>query len=62
LERLNSVLDGRQQDQFNYFVEHLSVYQVNHGSDRVAWKITSVASKEHILVAARNSGRFDGIV
>ncbi|MBM3103493.1 LysM peptidoglycan-binding domain-containing protein [Pseudomonas sp. V1] len=62
LERINSLLDGYEQYQFNLFVESLAVNKSFGGSSRVAWKTSNAWRKEKVLIAARNSGVFDGLV
>lgn len=61
LARINSLLDGRQQDQFNCFVENLSTNQADNNPHRVAWKTTNVASKYHIVSAAQKNWHLDGL-
>ncbi|MNJ43260.1 hypothetical protein D3C77_382590 [compost metagenome] len=61
LEKINSILDGYEQNQFNRFIENLAINQLAEPSARVAWKPSNAWRKEKILLVARNSGRFDGL-
>jgi hypothetical protein len=62
LNRLNSILDGPQQDEFNRFIHHLSENPSgNVGSGVVAWTTTNPNHKKEILLAAKASGLFNGI-
>jgi len=62
LNRLNSILDGRQQDEFNQFIHNLSENPLgNAGDGLVAWTTKNPILKKDILVAAHDSGLFDGI-
>ncbi|QYX48370.1 LysM peptidoglycan-binding domain-containing protein [Pseudomonas tussilaginis] len=61
LERINAILDGYEQNQFNRFIENLAINQLAEPSARVAWKPSNAWRKEKVLLAARNSGRFDGL-
>lgn len=60
LERINLLLDGDEQRQFNNFVESLAVHASEKPSPMIAWKAGSIAGKEKALIAARNSGKFGG--
>ncbi|MNJ65738.1 hypothetical protein D3C77_617720 [compost metagenome] len=61
LEKINSLLDGREQNEFNRFVESLAVNnQARLAAE--AWAPSNNWRKEKVLFAARNSGRFDGLV
>ena len=61
LERINAILDGYEQNEFNRFIESLVTKQLTEPSTRVAWKPSNSWRKEKVLLAARNSGRFDGL-
>ncbi|WP_442107758.1 LysM peptidoglycan-binding domain-containing protein [Pseudomonas sp. NUPR-001] len=61
LERINAILDGYEQNQFNRFVEHLAINQRVESSTRVAWTPSNAWRKEKVLLTARNSGLFDGL-
>ncbi|MNJ65065.1 hypothetical protein D3C77_610570 [compost metagenome] len=61
LEKINSILDGYQQNQFNWFIDSLAISPLVERSTRMAWAPSNVWRKEKIMVAARNSGRFDGL-
>jgi hypothetical protein len=55
------LLDGYNQDQFNRFVESLAVNQTTEISTRLVWESKKWWYKEDVLLAARNSGRFNGL-
>jgi hypothetical protein len=59
LGRINSLLDGHEQDKFNRFIDTLVINQPPARSDRDAWIPGNVWRKEKVLTAARRSGRFD---
>ncbi|MFY9960924.1 LysM peptidoglycan-binding domain-containing protein [Pseudomonas sp.] len=61
LERINAILDGYEQNQFNRFIEHLAINQSVEPLSRMAWKPSNAWRKEKVLLAARNSGQFDGL-
>ncbi|MFW9082932.1 LysM peptidoglycan-binding domain-containing protein [Pseudomonas sp. P2757] len=61
LERINALLSGHEQDQFNRFIDSLAVNQSAESTDRLAWNPSNTWRKENVLVAAQNSGRFDGL-
>lgn len=61
LERINSLLDGHEQNQFNRFIDSLVINQSAEASTRLAWNTSNAWRKEKVLLAARNSGRFDGL-
>ncbi|MNJ63693.1 hypothetical protein D3C77_596110 [compost metagenome] len=61
LERINSILDGYEQNEFNRFIENLAAKQLTEPSTRAAWKPSNAWRKKKVLLAARNSGRFDGL-
>ncbi|UVJ45958.1 hypothetical protein NVV94_10670 [Pseudomonas sp. LS1212] len=61
LERINALLDGYEQNQFNRFIDNLAINQLTETSDRVAWSPSNAWRKEGLLLVARNSGRFDGL-
>ncbi|UVJ45955.1 LysM peptidoglycan-binding domain-containing protein [Pseudomonas sp. LS1212] len=62
LDRINSLLDGHEQNQFNRFIDNLAINQSIENPIRVAWSPSNAWRKEKVLMAARNSGRFDGLV
>lgn len=62
LERINALLDGHEQNQFNRFIDGLAVNQASDSPARMAWNPSNAWRKERVLVAARNSGKFDGLV
>jgi hypothetical protein len=62
LNRLNSILDGCEQDEFNRFIHNLQDrFQNNSNKGVVAWTTKSPNLKKDILLAAQASGLFDGI-
>jgi hypothetical protein len=61
LERINALLNGHEQDQFNRFIDSLAVNQHSTSPVRLAWNPSNAWRKEKVLVAAQNSGRFDGL-
>ncbi|QCY11705.1 hypothetical protein [Pseudomonas sp. MPC6] len=61
LERINALLNGHEQDQFNRFIDSLAINQTSDSPVRVAWSPSNAWRKEAVLVAAQNSGRFDGL-
>ncbi|MNY82430.1 hypothetical protein D3C86_2245170 [compost metagenome] len=61
LERINSLLNGREQDQFNRFIDSLAINQTSDSPVRLAWSPSNAWRKENVLVAAQNSGRFAGL-
>lgn len=64
LERINALLDGYEQGQFNRFVDGLVINQTTKSSTsstRMAWSPSNAWRKERVLIAARNSGKFDGL-
>ena len=61
LERINALLNGHEQDQFNRFIDSLAINQTSDSPVRVAWSPSNAWRKEKVLVAAQNSGRFDGL-
>ncbi|NMY36091.1 MULTISPECIES: LysM domain-containing protein [unclassified Pseudomonas] len=62
LERINALLDGYEQNEFNRFIDNLSMNQTSDKSVRIAWSPSNAWRKEKILVAAQRSGRFEGLV
>lgn len=62
LERINALLNGHEQDQFNRFIDSLAINQTSDSLVRLAWSPSNAWRKENVLVAAQNSGRFDGLV
>jgi len=61
LNRLNSLLDGREQRQFNKFIQSLAVNNHASSGTRLAWSPANPWDKKEILIAAQNSGRFKGL-
>ncbi|MGY2293784.1 LysM domain-containing protein, partial [Pseudomonas sp. SDO528_S397] len=61
LERINALLDSHEQNQFNWFIDSLAINSSTDTSTRMAWKPSNAWRKEKRLLAARNSGRFDGL-
>lgn len=61
LGRINSLLDGHEQDKFNRFIDTLVINQPPARSDRDAWIPGKVWRKEKVLIAARRSGKFKGL-
>lgn len=66
LNRLNRLLDGRQQQEFNQFIERLAVRGLPGSMDAsptvmLAWTPTDAWRKRDVLIAARSSGQFDGL-
>ena len=66
LNRLNRLLDGRQQQEFNRFIEQLAVCGLPGAVDAssnvmLAWTPTEAWRKRDVLIAARSSGQFDGL-
>lgn len=61
LERINTLLDGYEQNQFNRFIENLAINNFTEISTRVAWSPSNAWRKEKVLLAARSSGRFKGL-
>ena len=62
LNRLNSILDGHQQDQFNQFIHNLpESTRKKKNIKTIAWTIKDPNLKREILIAARASKIFDGI-
>ncbi|WP_083453385.1 type VI secretion system Vgr family protein [Desulfatitalea tepidiphila] len=62
LNRLNSILDGRQQDQFNQFIHNLPESSLKAENKKtIAWATRNPNLKREILIAAKTSGLFDGV-
>ncbi|WP_276487832.1 LysM peptidoglycan-binding domain-containing protein [Ectopseudomonas mendocina] len=66
LNRLNRLLDGRQQQEFNRFIEQLAVRGLPGSMDAsptvmLAWTPTDAWRKRDVLIAARSSGQFGGL-
>ena len=61
LERINALLNGYEQDQFNRFIDSLAINQISDSPIQLAWKPSNAWRKDKVLVAAQNSGRFDGL-
>lgn len=66
LNRLNRLLDGRQQQEFNRFIEQLAVRGLPGAVDAssnvmLAWTPTEAWRKRDVLIAARSSGQFGGL-
>ncbi|WP_136475566.1 LysM domain-containing protein [Pseudomonas sp. DG56-2] len=62
LERINALLDGREQYLFNRFVENLAINRSAENFFKEAWSPSNAWRKEKILLTARKSGWFDGLV
>lgn len=62
LERINALLDGYEQNEFNRFIDNLVMNQTFDNATRIAWTPSHAWRKEKILVAAQRSGRFEGLV
>ena len=62
LERINALLDWRQQDEFNCFIDALAVDRSHlQGERKAAWTPGPYRHKTNTLLAARRSGRFIGL-
>lgn len=61
LERINALLNGYEQNQFNRFIDNLAIHQAADNPIRVAWSPSNAWRKEKVLIAAQRSGRFDGL-
>ena len=61
LERINALLDGYEQNEFNRFIDNLAMHQTSDNAARIAWTPSNAWRKEKILVAAQRSGRFEGL-
>nr|WP_319528117.1 LysM domain-containing protein [Pseudomonas laurentiana] len=62
LARINSLLDWRQQDEFNNFIDALVVNQgPQQDKNMLAWTPGSHRYKTEVLLAAQRSGRFTGL-
>ncbi|NMY76947.1 hypothetical protein [Pseudomonas sp. WS 5071] len=61
LERINALLDGYEQNEFNRFIDKLAMNQTSDNAARIAWTPSNAWRKEEILVAAQRSGRFEGL-
>ncbi|MNJ35813.1 hypothetical protein D3C77_305730 [compost metagenome] len=61
LERINALLDGYEQNQFNRFIDSLVINQSPSNSNRAPWDPSNAWRKEKVLLAAQRSGRFDGL-
>jgi hypothetical protein len=61
LERINALLNGHEQDQFNRFIDSLAINQGSNSPVRLAWTPSNAWRKEKLLMAAQRSGRFDGL-
>lgn len=62
LERINALLNGHEQNQFNRFIDSLVINQPSRNSNRVAWNPSNVWHKEKVFLAAQRSGKSDGLV
>lgn len=62
LERINALLDGYEQNEFNRFIENLSMNQPSDNAAWVAWTPSNAWRKEKVLMAAQRSGIFEGLV
>ncbi len=62
LDRVNRLLDGRQQREFNQYIKFLAINRSGTGpSGALAWTPSDPTRKRDVLVAARRSGVFDGL-
>jgi murein DD-endopeptidase MepM/ murein hydrolase activator NlpD len=63
LDRLNRLLDGRQQREFNHFIKSLAFdhEQAPYQMGILAWTPSNPMFKRDVLVAAQRSGVFDGL-
>uniref|UniRef100_UPI003905E19F LysM domain-containing protein n=1 Tax=Pseudomonas defluvii TaxID=1876757 RepID=UPI003905E19F len=62
LARINALLDWRQQDEFNNFIDALTVNLSAQESERkIAWTPKPARYKTEVLAAAQRSGRFTGL-
>lgn len=62
MERINSILDGEQQRQFNRFIQNLAVNEErNKRSTMLAWKTVDPRRKRNVLIAASRTGLFNGL-
>ncbi|MGE4405864.1 LysM peptidoglycan-binding domain-containing protein [Pseudomonas sp.] len=66
LNRLNRLLDGQQQQEFNHFIEQLTARGLPSSVNSVpnimlAWTPTDSWRKQNILIAAKSSGQFGGL-
>lgn len=63
LDRLNRLVDGSQQQEFNRFIESLAVNQssAQRPSGILAWTPSDPVRKRAVLMAARSSGLFNGL-
>lgn len=61
LNRLNTFLDRDQQQQFNRFIDRLAVNDTGTPSAQLAWTPVAPTLKRDVMLAARNSGYFDGM-
>ena len=62
LDRLNSMLDGSQQRSFNRFIQRLALNHSLENDVMLAWQPAPPQSKREVLLAARSSGHFRGLV
>nr|WP_319528323.1 LysM domain-containing protein [Pseudomonas laurentiana] len=63
LARINSLLDGSEQNLFNRFIDGLAVNpKAERSEKRVAWMPSAFSAKQDILLAAQRSGKFTGLV
>jgi len=63
LNRLNSLLDGKEQQQFNRFIGTLAVNIDSKAQEygMLAWSPGQPWRKEKTLIAARRSSHFDNL-
>lgn len=61
LERINALLDGYEQNEFNRFIDSLAMNQNSDNAVRMVWTPSNAWRKEKVLVAAQRSGRFEGL-
>jgi len=63
LDRLNRLVDGEPQREFNRFIGALAMSggETALPAGTLAWTPTNPMAKRALLLAARTSGRFDGL-
>ncbi|PLP94039.1 peptidoglycan-binding protein [Pseudomonas sp. FFUP_PS_473] len=63
LARINTLLDGSEQNLFNRFIDGLAINPKSGRSEkRMAWMPSPFSTKQDILLAAQRSGKFTGLV
>ncbi|MEH6671934.1 LysM peptidoglycan-binding domain-containing protein [Halopseudomonas sp.] len=61
MDRINSILDGAQQRQFNRFIEGLAVHRDRSRSTMLAWQPVDPRRKRSVLIAASRTNHFSGL-